>query len=238
MKTTVVSELVSRKTTGSRHSFTQTQYLLRIKEQILQPLHGFVPPRNESGRSYLATQEDDSPKKRKGRIISSNSRRRFDPYLSDLRAGGGGVSFTLSADPGSTGFRRGRPLPVAPPPPEPPAAADWSPPAASSGDTGLPGASAAAAGGTFGGWPRRAGAGAGAGDGSAVVAMAGDAVGAGSCGGGGEGKISPRKGRETGGTGRGGGGEVRVGAREARHGWDRRGWDWRGAGPVRGSRLG
>jgi hypothetical protein len=71
----------------------------------------------------------------------------------------------------------------------------YSAPAASSGDTGLPGASAAARG-TFGGLPRRAGAGARAGEeGSAVVAMAGDAVGAGSCGtGGGGGAIPPRKG--------------------------------------------
>jgi hypothetical protein len=74
----------------------------------------------------------------------------------------------------------------------------YSAPAASSGDTGLPGASAAARG-TFGGLPRRAGAGARAGEeGSAVVAMAGDAVGACSCGtGGGGGAIPPRKGRGT-----------------------------------------
>jgi hypothetical protein len=54
---------------------------------------------------------------------SSPKRRRSVLYLSDLREGAGDAGFTQAppADPGSTGFRRHRPLPV----PRPEAAAQW-----------------------------------------------------------------------------------------------------------------
>jgi hypothetical protein len=68
-------------------------------------------PRSEPGQA---------PTDPRGRFDSV----RFGPYLRDRRAGARGAGFTLGggapADPGSTGFRRGLPLPV--PPPEPAAA--------------------------------------------------------------------------------------------------------------------
>ena len=71
-------------------------------------------PQRSGGKNPQASQESNNQD-----THPPPQRRRFGPYLSDLPEGGGGVGFTLSAstDPGSTGFRRRRPLPEA--------AADW-----------------------------------------------------------------------------------------------------------------
>ena len=71
-------------------------------------------PQRSGGKNPQASQESNNQD-----THPPPQRRRFGPYLSDLREGGGGAGFTLAAstDPGSTGFQRHRPLPEA--------AADW-----------------------------------------------------------------------------------------------------------------